>query len=288
VSARRVAAAVASMILAGTAVGRSQDKATFSSKVEAVRVDVLVTDNGRAIRGLTPEDFEIVDNGVPQEVDFVSFDQIPLNVILALDMSDSVAGSRLEALRGAGDAVLAELKKNDQAALVTFSHAVRSGASLSTDVPSVREALYEANGFGETALVDGVFAGMMVGESDAGRALLIVFSDGLDTSSWLTANAVLDTAKRADVVAYGVSVKSPVKPEFLRDLTSVTGGRLFEVEKEANLRSAFLGVLDEFRQRYLVSYRPRGVARNGWHRLDVRVKNRKATIKARPGYLAGE
>ncbi len=136
--------------------------------------------------------------------------------------------------------------------------------------------------------MDGVFAGMMVGESDAGRALLIVFSDGLDTSSWLTANAVLDTAKRADVVAYGVSVKSPVKPEFLRDLTSFSGGRLFEVEKEANLRSAFLGVLEEFRQRYLVSYRPRGVAKNGWHRLDVRVKNRKATIKARPGYLAGE
>jgi Ca-activated chloride channel family protein len=287
-SARRVAVAVASMILAAAAVGRSQDKATFSSKVEAVRVDVLVTDNGRAIRGLMPEDFDILDNGVPQDVDFVSFDQIPLNVILALDMSDSVAGSRLEALRSAGDAVLAELKKNDQAALVTFSHVVRSGAALSTDVTAVREALLEANGFGETALVDGVFAGMMVGESDAGRALLIVFSDGLDTSSWLTANAVVDTAKRADVVAYGVSVKSPVKPEFLRDLTSFTGGRLFEVEKEANLRSAFLGVLDEFRQRYLVSYRPRGVAKNGWHRLDVRVKNRKATIKARPGYLAGE
>ncbi len=69
---------------------------------------------------------------MPQQIDLVSFDQIPLNVILALDMSDSVAGSRLEALRGAGDAVLAELKKNDQAALVTFSHVVRNGAALST------------------------------------------------------------------------------------------------------------------------------------------------------------
>ena len=69
-----------------------------------------------------------------------------------------------------------------------------------------------------TALVDGTYAGIMVGESDAGRGLLIVFSDGVDTSSWLRADAVLDTAKRADVVVYGVSVVSRLKPEFLREI----------------------------------------------------------------------
>jgi VWFA-related protein len=82
-------------------------------------------------------------------------------------------------------------------------------------------------------------------------------------------------------------VQSRVKPEFLRDVTSFTGGRLFEVEKTANLGSIFLNVLEEFRQRYLVSYTPRGVAKDGWHKLEVRVKNRRATVKARPGYLAG-
>ena len=127
----------------------------------------------------------------------------------------------------------------------------------------------------------------MVGESDAGRGLLIVFSDGVDTSSWLHADAVLDTAKRADVVVYGVSVVSRLKPEFLRDMTTFTGGRLFEIEKTANLASTFLGILDEFRHRYLVSYTPQGVAKDGWHKLDVRIRSRKATIKARPGYLAG-
>ena len=138
-----------------------------------------------------------------------------------------------------------------------------------------------------TALIDGTYAGIMVGESDAGRGLLIVFSDGVDTSSWLRADAVLDTAKRADVVVYGVSVLSRLKPEFLRDMTSFTGGRLFEIEKTANLAQTFLGILDEFRHRYLVSYTPQGVAKDGWHKLDVRVKNRRAAIKARPGYLAG-
>ncbi len=117
---------------------RAQQSPAFSSKVEAVRVDVLVTDNGQPVLGLGPADFEILDNGVPQQVDLVSFEQIPLNVILALDMSDSVAGERLDHLRGAGGGVLAALKKDDQAALVTFSHAVQLGAGLTSDVASVR------------------------------------------------------------------------------------------------------------------------------------------------------
>src|SRR5439155_10776055 len=87
-------------------VSLSQSQPSFSSKVEAVRVDVLVTerDGGSAILGLGPSDFEVLDNGVPQQVDLVSFEQIPLNVILVLDMSDSVAGERLDHLRGAGAA----------------------------------------------------------------------------------------------------------------------------------------------------------------------------------------
>ena len=86
-----------------TAIVRTQD-VTFSSQVEAVRVDVLVTDKGQPVRGLAPAISRSVDNGVPQQVDLVSFEQIPLNVVLALDMSDSVAGERLEHLRTAGGA----------------------------------------------------------------------------------------------------------------------------------------------------------------------------------------
>jgi Ca-activated chloride channel family protein len=273
---------VAAAVETAVAVGQGP---TFTSKVEAVRVDVLVTDKGQPIVDLERNDFDVFDDGVPQQIDFVSYEQIPLNVVLVLDMSDSVAGERLENLRGAGAALLAGLKKDDQAGLVTFSNLVVLGSGLTTDRTPVRDALDEAGGAGNTALVDGVYAGITLGESDVGRALLIVFSDGLDTTSWLTPRAVLDIAKRSDVVAYAVST-GRAKPEFLRDLTSFTGGRLFEVEKTANLSAIFLNVLQEFRQRYLLSYTPRGVAKDGWHRLDVRVK-RRATVKARPGYLAG-
>src|SRR4051812_8784743 len=213
--------------------GGAQQGASFSAKVEAVRVDVLVADNGQPVRGLGAADFELFDNGVPQRVDLVSFDEIPLNVILALDMSDSVAGERLAQLRGAGSGLLGALKTRDQAALVAFSHAVQLGSRLTSNVGEVRDALAAASPAGMTAMIDGTYAGIMVGESDAGRGLLIVFSDGVDTSSWLRAEAVLDAARRADVVVYAVSVTSRLKPEFLREMSSLTGGRLFEIEKTA-------------------------------------------------------
>jgi len=279
--------AVVALLLSCPLLNAAAQNPTFSSKVEAIRVDVLVTDRGKPVLGLGRGDFEIFDNGVGQQVDLVSFDQQPLNVILTLDMSDSVVGDRLANLRDAGRGVLDGLKTGDRAALVTFSHAVSLGADLTVDLARVRSALDQARPSGYTSVVDACFAGMMLGESDAGRALVIVFSDGLDTSSWLAPEAVLEIAKRSDAVVYAVSAGPDQDGGFLRELAEQTGGRLFEVESTKKLSAIFVQVLEEFRRRYVLSYSPRGVSADGWHQLTVRVKGRDATVKARPGYLAG-
>jgi Ca-activated chloride channel homolog len=275
-------------MIAATVRGATErgQRPTFATRVESVRVDALVTENGQPVPGLGATDFEVFDNGVRQEVDLVSFEQVPLDVVLALDMSDSVAGERLDHLRSAGDAVLEGLTGEDRAALVTFNHAVSLGTPLTKDVATVRSALDVAGGTGETALVDGAYAAMILGESDTRRALQLIFSDGLDTASWLTSAAVLDVAKRAHIVVYAVTTAAGASP-FLRDLSAFTGGSVIQIVSSGDLRSTFLRILDEFRHRYLVSYSPRGVETNGWHRLEVRVRNRHAIVKARPGYLAG-
>jgi len=259
---------------------------TFSSRIEAVRVDVLVTANGQPVQGLVPGDFEVMDNGVRQTVDLASFEQIPLNVVLALDMSASLQGLRLGHLQAAGSTVLDGLKPGDRAALVAFSHIVSANQSLTEDLDRVRALLFQNRGEGLTSLIDAAHTGMLIGESDAGRSLLIVFSDGVDTSSWLDAESVLETARRGDVVVYGVEVGAR-RASFSRDLTEITGGRLFSVESTGGLSAVFAKILEEFRNRYLISYSPEGVAAGGWHRLDVRVRNRSTTVKARPGYFAG-
>lgn len=272
-------------LAAGTAVLAAQGP-VFSSQVEAVRVDVLATENRATVRGLTPGDFELLDNGVPQQIDLVSFEDLPLNVILALDMSASLDGERLDHLRNAGKALLSGLRSTDQAALVTFSHVIVENAALTTDFARVRAALDAAQASGRTSLVDATYTGMMIGESDVGRSLLIVFSDGVDTTSWLSPESVLETARRSDVVVYGVEAGKR-KASFLQGVSAATGGRLIEIESTEDLAATFAGILDEFRQRYVVSYSPRGVASGGWHRLDVRIKGRNVTVKSRPGYLSG-
>jgi VWFA-related protein len=256
----------------------------FSSRVEGIRVDALVTGSDRRpITGLTAADFEIRDNGILQEVAIVSYDNVALNVGLAFDVSDSVAGAPMERLKKASQELIALLHKEDQAALVTFDRLVSRPCPLASSTTCVQTALGDTAPGPETALVDGVFAGMMVGESDVGRSLLIVFSDGIDTASWLTAERVLDVGRRSDVVVYAVASRGS-RPDFLKDLTSLTGGRLYEIERTDDLSAIFRNVLDEFRHRYLLTYTPNGVPREGWHKLDVKVKRGGATVKARPGY----
>lgn len=258
----------------------------FSSRVDAVRVDVLVTDRAGVVRRLGVDDFELFDNGVRQQIDLVTFERLPLKVVLVFDLSSSVAGDRLEHLRSAGLALLDQLAPDDRVALVTFSHVVSIGAPLAAGGERVRAALAEAQGSGRTALVDATHTAMMLAGSEVGRSLLIVFSDGVDTASWLSAERVLETARRSDVVVYSVSMRQRRKPVFAGDLTSVTGGSLITIDSTRDLHTTFLRILEEFRQRYLLSYTPRRVPAGGWHELDVRVKGRRATVRARPGYLA--
>ena len=284
----RLAAAAAVLALAFVThpVAVSQQP-VFSSRAEIVRVDVLVLKDGEPIRNLGAADFEIKDNGVLQQVELLSTEELPLNVVLALDHSDSVTGTGLRDLQNAAHALLDGLTDRDGAAIVPFGSAVSAASALTRDREAVRSALVQPASGGLTALIDGCFAGLMLGASEVGRSLLLVFSDGLDTSSWLTADAVIGSAKRADVVAYGVVAGDKRRQSFLRDITEATGGDVIEVGGTKDVGATFLRLLNEYRQRYLLSYTPTGVTRNGWHRIDVRVKQRNVTVRARPGYLAG-
>jgi VWFA-related protein len=281
-----VVATAAAMAAIGVRLVAAQQPGAFSLSVEAVRVDVLVTSERRPLRGLTAADFEIRDNGVLQTVDLVSFEQLPLNVILALDMSGSLAGERLTRLKQAGTALLSTLTAEDQAALLTFNHRVTLAAPLSANHDAVRAGLMNSSGSGDTAMIDGIYAGLVVADSDVGRALLMVFGDGVDTASWLTPDRLLDAARRTNATVYAVVGQARARPELLADITALTGGRLHQVDAIDDLERTFLEIVSEFRQRYLVSYTPTGVPPGGWHTLDVKVKGRRATVSARPGYQA--
>jgi VWFA-related protein len=296
----------------------TSDAQKFRSGALGIRVDVLVTDGSKPVTGLTTEDFELRDEGVVQTVSVLDVEQLPLNVILAFDTSSSMAGSRLTSLVAAARALLGGLRDVDRTALLTFSGRVRLLAPLTPSRMQLMSALDRVQASGTTALRDAAFTAVSLPESEDVRTLVLIFSDGADTASWLTEEKVIEAAKASDAVVYPVRVRrlatvpagdavlkdkhgflmTPLEPPrtktidldsrntFVADLAAATGGRVMYADADIDLRSTFAQTLDEFRNRYVLSYTPTGVSATGWHRVEVRLKAKKGKVSARRGYFA--
>jgi VWFA-related protein len=257
----------------------------FTSRVEVIRIDALVTSGGKPVVGLTARDFEVRDDGVLQQVRLVDAGLSQLDVILALDMSASLTAERLAQLQAAGEALLQQLRPEDRAAVITFDQAIIRRQPLTSDVARLRDALRGGTRGGRTSLVDAMFAGISLAEGGDRRTLVLVFTDGLDTSSWLEPDTIVEVARRSSVVVYGVSTSSPATTsDTLRQVAKATGGEVID-GSSTTLQTAFTDVLNEFRQRYLLIFSPAAASAPGWHRLDVRMKRRGATVKTRAGYF---
>jgi VWFA-related protein len=263
----------------------SAPQTTFRSGVEVVELDVSVTRGGVPVAGLTARDFALTDNGAAQEVASVTLEQLPLSVTMVLDTSQSVAGQRLQHLVQAGTGLAAALHPEDRAALVTFSHAVDLRVPMTGDLTAIRDALGAMNGSGATALRDAVHLALQLQPHDQTRPLMLVFTDGHDTASWLTEDAAIDSARRAGVVIHVVRVESDA---FLDKLTQISGGRSWSATSDRQLQDLFTKALDEMRARYLLTYTPRGVRQTGWHELKVKLKSGSADVTARRGYFVAD
>lgn len=318
----RFAGPIVAVALAVVTVGPVADAQRFTSRADAVRVDVLVMDGGKTVRGLTARDFELRDEGVVQRVDQIEVEQLPLNLIGVFDTSGSVAGARLQNLLEAGRALFDGLRAPDRVALLSFASRVRLLSPLTTDRGRIRSALGEMTANGTTALRDAAFAGLALRETDPGRTLLLLFSDGADTSSWLTPARVLEAARRTDVVVYPVGIREeaivtsrgtthergadgsvvttyrPSLPgrlgrsvgfdeygKFLEAIAAETGGRVVVAGSNSDLRATFVRTLAEFRDRYVLTYAAAGVPGSGWHRLAVQLKGKRGKVTARRGYF---
>jgi len=283
---------------------------TFRAGVDGVPVDVLVTRGGRPVAGLSAADFELRDNGVVQDIAAARMDEVPLTLMLVLDVSESVAGEPLTQLRTAIGAAADALSKNDRLALLTFSHQITLTAGATRDFQEIRSAAMQVQALGATSLYDATLTGLLMRHRIEGRVVMLVFSDGADTTSWIDPRSSLSAAQRSDVTVYGVSLRRQLERRdaqavrltgleqnwFQRDPTSYgrqylpllaadTGGVMLMAERVEELRETFARVVADFKSRYTLLYTPRGVAPGGWHAIDVRLKRQSGEITARRGYL---
>ena len=215
-----------------------------------------------------------------------------------------MSGEPLARLKTALAALIDALADRDRAALLTFSGAVHLHSPLTNDRPRLRALSAQMTAGGTTSFYDAAFAGLALREADNGRTMLLLFSDGDDTSSWLSARKLIAAARQADVVIYPVTIPVAAAPprgnrpfndhvqvsdptqRLLEALAADTGGRVFFARDDDSLTQTFLSVLAEFRQRYVLTYEPTGVAAGGWHDLDVKLKGKSGQVRSRRGYFA--
>ena len=266
-------------------------QALFRSSVSVVRLDVLATDGRTPLTGLTADDFDVRDNGEPQSVEALFAEHEPLDILFTFDRSASTRGDTIRHLRESARAILAALGAGDRAGLLVFNHTVTLTVPLGP-AADVATALDSIEPDGATALFDAASAALNLTAASTRRTLVLLFTDGTDTLSWLNAGTVLDEARVSDAVLYAVAMRDRTVARAIvesgerqmRRLSESTGGRLLRADDPAELRARFLDVLGEMRARYVLTYAPASTA-PGWHAVTVRVKTRRASVSARDGYV---
>jgi VWFA-related protein len=291
----------------------------FRSGVEGITVVASVRQGNKPVGGLTAADFQLTDNGVPQQISSVAAEKVPLDLTLLLDLSSSVDGPQLERLKKAVTDTADLLRPDDRIRLVAISQVLHEVFGFrSRSSPIVLDTLRAE---GATSLYDGL-AAMMMRPADPGRRQLVVaFTDGRDSTSIVDEKTTLEIARRSDSV---VSIVVPVAaedaavsrrlaqrntvdslsgagnvsvgrgqligpdgiPTSLTQLVAPTGGLVIPLGAGESISRVFKTTLDDFRASYVLQYTADGVAADGWHELSVVVKRRgRYDIRARKGYM---
>lgn len=268
---------------------------TFRAKVDVVAVTAVVYDNeGRPVRHLSREDFSVLDQGQKRPiVEFRAEPDGPLSLAIVVDTSGSMRISRKwELAQDVIRQLVSQLDASrDQAALFAFDSRLREVRQFASDVNAIVPALAQLEPFGPTALYDAMAdAASRFTEEGPSRRAMVVVTDGLDTSSELSAERAWDIASTVDAPAYLVLVQSPidegsVETARLGDLVSWTGGQTFTVSGVAQATVAARQVAEELRHRYVIAFE--SAREPGWHPLEIRTRDRKHVVRTRSGYRAG-
>jgi VWFA-related protein len=282
----------------------AQARPVFEARVQEVRVDVSVTKKGLPVRALQAEDFVVKDDGVPQDVELVDRSRTPTTVVLAMDRSASVSGAKLVGLRAAARGLLAGLGPRDEVVLLAFDHRIEVLQDATTDRAAIVDALDGLRTGGASAVVDAVSLALER-RWGTGLPLVVLFTDGQDSASWLENDDLLSAARESSALLHVVGTEgrglriapssrgagfAPVLDEsgyvyLLRRVAEATGGSYWGVDADEDLESAFRRVVEAANQRYVLRYEPRGVPGHGVHRLQVSVRRRGVEVRARREYV---
>ena len=294
---RRIASAlIATTALALTATADAQ-KQTIKVSTETVAVYVTATDaEKRLVSDLVQEDFEILDNGKPVNINIFENKPTPITVVVMIDTSGSITAS-LGLVKDGAEQFLLRLLPDDKAQVGEFSDKIKfHPGNFIDDRDRLVYLLKHELDFGyPTRLYDAVDESIERLLTVDGRKVVLVFTDGDDTASKLGVGKVMDRAREKDVMVYAVGLQTEYfngqqrvrsSPDRgLKRLAEDTGGGYFELKKTADLGETFTRVAQELHSQYVLGFSPETLD-GKVHKLEVRVKKTGMNARARKTYIA--
>jgi VWFA-related protein len=284
-------ALVLSLAITGTA--------QFRSGVDLVSFVVVATDKKGVVTTLTKDDFTLLEDGKPQQIQFFAQGDVSARMPLRLGLLFDTSGSMMADIEMAKTAVIKFMNAVEHAqdtTLVDFDTEIRLARYGQDDYPRLFERIRQRKADGWTALYDAIGTYLNRAGAENGQKVLVLYTDGGDSRSRMTITQVLDMLKLVDVTVYAVgfvdhqgSARHELRASLQR-LASATGGQAYFPSSKDELTEMYDKILAEINGRYTLGYVSSNTeAKNDWRKVEIKVTNpayKSVKIRTRPGYYA--
>jgi Ca-activated chloride channel family protein len=278
-------------------------------EVELQQLYVTVSRGSEPELGLGREEFEVRDDGRPQQIVTFAHGDIPFTAVLLIDASASMHGSKIAAARAGATNFISGMRDLDLAKVIVFSDVIQNSSPFSGLQNVLRTGLIGATGHGGTALNDHLYVALKLLEERQGRRVLVVLSDGTDHHSALGMEQVFAFSRRSQTLIYWIRIvegKGPRARTGPRDVSTAwrgpaeyrkqhdllvktvhqSGGRIIEAFGPRDFEPVFAEVLRELREQYALGYYPDKDRNDGaWHKVKVLVNRPGLTVRTHAGYI---
>ncbi|HEY6351687.1 MAG TPA: VWA domain-containing protein [Candidatus Angelobacter sp.] len=280
----------------------ADDSSTIRVNVRLVNVFTTVTDDhGAPVSDLNKDDFKLLEDGVPQTISiFDRESELPLSIVLAIDTSESTRRDLKLEIASAKRFVHSILRPLDRLSIFQISEDVLQLTRYTADMKSIEGAIDDLQKGAGTSLYDGIYLGAETLLNRQGRKVMVLITDGGDTTSSASYNTALRRAQEAEAIVYSIIIV-PVAADAGRNIggehaliqiSKDTGGKYYYAESIDQLDQAFRQVSQELRTQYLLAYYPnRRLSDSPFRRITVEVNKKgeegqSLQVRHRAGYYS--
>jgi Ca-activated chloride channel family protein len=287
--------ALIAALMLGIATGAA-GQVRFRSGVDLTSFAATVTDKkGNIVTNLTRDDFEVIEDGRKQAVDYFAQGDgdaaPPMHLGLMVDASGSMQAD-MKLAQGAAIKFLNMLPAAQDITLVDFDTQVRITRYPQRDFPRLVERIRQRKADGMTALYDALGTYLDGADSQDGRKVMVMYTDGADSRSALSFSETMTLLKASNVTIYAIGLVENTGSArhqlqmTLRQLVEATGGQAFFPAAMKDVDSAYEKVLAEINGQYHLGYQSTNTVKDGaWRKVDIRLKRPDLRVRSRKGYF---